>query len=395
MVLRDRDCFDLIERQGLNLTEGRIIQAKFKVDTYGRSTRPVTINVRVPSRIEVSQRIQEPLMDELLDAIGIRTVPPPAQKADLWSLHPWRLPLPSWRILFGSMTDTFVNQGILHRTQLDAIPHPEQPAAGNVLRAHQVTAGEFQGVSDVLEIPSRSLSATDVEGLELVPEQFRLYLRSALGITSGGVVWSASNDVLELGWLPVGDKNLYVAYALRQPSSDIDSRLRVKAAGAHPILIVPSSRPEQNGCATVFLDDALPERQEVIRRGIFACGIANDLPAIFRAPATAELVVDARLKKVWVNRIELQQLIPDTQEYLFVEMLARSNGVPVSSDVITEALSAARSDTDGTTVARQAKAKAKKSVEKALAESGAADLGDPFPAAGTGYYRCTLKTFVN
>ncbi len=394
MVLRDRDCFSLIERHGLSLTEGSLIQAKLKVSTHGRSTRPVTVNIRVPSRIEVSQRTKEPLMDELLDELGIRTTPPPAPKADLWSLHPWRLPLPIWRTLFGNATDELVKQNILHRTQLEAVPHPDHPTAGNVLRVHQVSAGEFQGVSDILEVPSRSLSATDVEGLELNPEQLRLYLQNTLGITCGGVAWSAGNDVLELGFLPVGDELLYVAYALRQPSSDISNRLRAQAAGAHPILIVPANRPDQNWGATVSLDDALPERQQVIRKGIYACGIADSVPAIHRAPAAAELVIDTNRKKIWIKGIELQ-ITPDTQGYLFVEMLARGNGAPVSADSITAAISAARLETDGTTTARQAKIKAKKPVEKALAESGAADLGDPFPAAGTGYYRCVLKPFVD
>jgi hypothetical protein len=294
----------------------------------------------------------------------------------------------------GEKTPTLVQQGALRRTLLDAVPHPDHPSAGNVLRVHAITEGEFHGVSDVPEIPSRSLSATDVEGLELVPERFRQYLRTVLEITSGGVAWSADDDVMELGWFPVGDERLYIAYALRQPPSDIADRLRTRAGGAHPLLLMPANRPDQRQAASVTLDGPLPSQHQVIRAGTEACGIADRIPAIHRAPADAELVVDRRLKKVWVYRRELQQLVPDSQAFLFIEMLARGNGAPVSSDAITEALSAARLNTDGTTTARQAKGKAKKPVMDVLVERGARDCSDPFPSAGVGFYRCVLRCFV-
>lgn len=395
MVLRDRDCFDLIDRQKLSLTEGRLIQAKLKVHTHGRSTRPVTVNIRVPSRIEVSQGKQEPLMDKLLDAIGIRTVASPTPKPDLWSLHPSRLPLPIWRTLFGSNTDELVKQGVLNRTQLDAVPHPEHIDAGNVLRVHQINVGEFQGVSEVAEIPSRSLSATDVEALELVPEQFRQYLRGKLGITTGGVAGNSASDVLELGSLQVGDEHFYVAYALRQPSADIGNMLRQRAAAARAILLVPEGRLAQHSIATVILDGTIPDPQYVIRQGIYACGIEDKVPAILRAPSNAEIVVDRRLKKVWVKGFEIRQLTPDTQDYLFIEMLVNANGQRVSVDSITKVLSVGRLDTDGTTATRQAKTKARKHIKKALTDNGVADCGDPFPKDGIGYYRCALRPFID
>lgn len=395
MILRGAECFNLIEQHHLSLTEGMLIQAKLKVDVIGRSARPVTVNIRVPSRIEVSQRAQEPLMDELLDAIGIRTVPPAAQKVDLWSLYPWRHPLPIWRGLFGNITDVLVKQGALLRTQLDAVPHPDYPASGNVLRVQAIGKGEFQGVSDLPEIPSRSLSATDVEALELMPERFRLHLQTILGIKNGGVAWSDGDEILELGWLPVADERLYVVYALREPTSNVADRVRARAAEGHVVLLIPANRPVQGQGAVVVLDSAEPQQQQVIREGISACGIDENMPAIHRAPSTAELIVDKRLKKVWAHGIEIQSLPPDSQAFLFIEILASSNGVPVPAEAITRALSGARLNTDGTTTARQAKGKAKKAIEAALATKGAADFDDPFPSHGTGCYRCTLRSFVD
>ena len=268
------------------------------------------------------------------------------------------------------------------------------PKPGAFLRVEPIAEGDFHGVSEVGEVPSRSLSATDIEGLELAPERFRRYLRTALGITEGGFVWSADDEVLQLGWLPVGDERLYLAYAIRQPRRDLGPRLRMRATGAHVVLLMPATQPEESELATVMLSSAIPSKHQIIHDGAAACGFADQLPAISRAPECSELVVDKRLKKVWVHGNAVQQLSPDSQPFKFVEMLAGSNGAPVSFDAITQALSAARLQTDGTTTARQAKMQAKNLIVQGLVSADATDTSDPFPSSGTGYYRCRLRSFV-
>ena len=143
IVLRGQDCFDLIEHHHLSLAEGRLVQAKLKVDVIGRSTRPVIVTVRVPSRIEVSQKTHERLIDKLLDAIGIRMEADPAQQLDVWSLYPWRHSLPVWRAVFGAKTDILVQDGVLRRVQLQAVQHPDHPQAGHVLRVEPIAEGGF------------------------------------------------------------------------------------------------------------------------------------------------------------------------------------------------------------------------------------------------------------
>ena len=394
IVLRDWDCFGLIERLRLPLAEGTFVQAKLKVDVIGKSTRPVTVNVRVPSRIEVSQKAHEGLIDNLLDAIGIRTPAGPAHELDVWSLYPWRHPLAVWRSVFGNTTDDLVGRGVLRRIHLQAVQHPDHPNAGRVLRVERITEWDYHGVSEVAEVPSRALSSTDIEGLELVPERFRQYLRRALGITEGGIDWRADDEVLELGWLPVDDERLYLAYTIRQSRRDIGARLRGRANGAHVVLLMPTTQPDEFGLPTVMLSTAVPSKQQVTRDASAVCGFADRLPAIFRAPPGAELVVDTRLKKIWVYRNEVQQLSPDSHVFQFVEMLAKSNAAPVSCDAITHALSTARLTTDGTTTARQAKMRAKKLIVEKLKAVGAPDTSDPFPSGGTGFYRCRLRSFA-
>lgn len=160
----------------------------------------------------MSQKAHEQLVDRRLNALGTRSVVPAKPKNDLWSLHPWRHPTAVWRRLFGAETDTLVRSGTLVQVRMESVPHPEHPDAGRVLDAHPVSDGEFYGVSRLGEIPSRSLSATDLDGLELAAEQLRLYLRSRLGIASGGMPWNGQ-ELLELGVMEAGDQRLYVTYA--------------------------------------------------------------------------------------------------------------------------------------------------------------------------------------
>src|SRR5262249_55005421 len=154
-------------RLKLPLSEGQLIQAKFKIEVIGKSARPVTVTVRVPSRIEVSQVSHEKLVNEVLAAIGIRDTHAKAPEHDLWTLYPWRQPTSTWRDCFGAETDSLVKKGVLAKTQLAHIEPAAHPGAGRVLQAEQISPIDFLGVSHTPEIPSQSLSTTDLDGLEL------------------------------------------------------------------------------------------------------------------------------------------------------------------------------------------------------------------------------------
>lgn len=115
------DCFDSIERLNIPLSEGQILQAKFKIQVIEKSTRPITVTVRVPSRIEVSQVRHENLINEVLDAIGIRNVHATSPEHDLWSLYPWRQSIGAWRDCFGADTDLLAKKDILKKTRLASV----------------------------------------------------------------------------------------------------------------------------------------------------------------------------------------------------------------------------------------------------------------------------------
>ncbi|MDP8983020.1 MAG: hypothetical protein M3O35_20785 [Acidobacteriota bacterium] len=388
--IRSSDCFRSIEELRLPLAEGDILQAKLKLEVVGKSTRPVTVSIRVPSRIDVSQRIHEPLVESVLQSVGIRRAAPSLSGSNLWSLHPWRHPIAEWRTLFGSSLDALVRAGVLTTIQLDSVRHPEHPEAGRILRVNAISETESYGVSDALEIASRSLSATDLDGLELKPEQFRLWLRSALDITNGGCPWDGQ-DVLHLGFVEVGEQRLYAAYALRPPGPGIGERIRGQADGAPSFVLFPPSGSDASELSKVLLDSVLPKRNQVVREAIKACGLANSMAAIDCAPDGARLVVDTRLQKVWVDGLEINNLPAESHPFRFIELMARSCG-PMSLNEISAKLSSGRQD--GNTTARQAKGNAKRIISEALLADGRELDGDPFPSAGGGFYRCALPSHV-
>lgn len=388
--IRSTDCFRNIEELRLPLAEGRILLARLKVEVVGRSTRPVTVTIRAPSRMEITQKAHEQLIDELLTSVGIRMARRSSATGDLWSLYPWRHPLPVWRALFGGVTDDLVINGILARVQLHAIPSASHPSAGNVLDAQALGRGEYYGVSRMPEVPAESLSATDVEGLELVPERLCAHLRSKLEVVGAVPTWDAA-DVLDLGELEVGVHRLRLFFALRASALGAGDRMRMRAAGAHVVLLVPTSRDVACDCAKVVLGGPMLSRRAVVRAALAALNLGG-VPAIVTAPESARLVVDSQLGRVWVDGVEVSGLRQGAHPFRFVEILARHCPRPVSSDELRASLSEARED--GDTASRQAKTAAKKAIKAAMEDAGQHFADDPFPPGPTGFYRCALPAHV-
>lgn len=390
LQFRSRDCFRSIEELNLPLSEGAFLQAKLKLEIIGKSTRPVTVNIRVPSRIEVSQRTHEVTVEKLLKAVGIYNAAPQASSMSLWALYPWRHPIATWRTLFGKETDALVHAGVLLPIRLDSVFAPEAVTAGHVLAAHAVTENEYYGVSQESEISSRSLSPTDLDGFELAPEKFQLFLRSRLGISSGGSTWDG-REILDLGLVQIGDNCLHAVYALRQPAAGVGAQIRAKAGAAHSVLLIPACEPYDSELAKVMIESALPTAQELKRSAINVCGLADSVPAIHAAPDGARLVVDTKFNKIWIDGIEIPGLQPDSHSFRFIEAMAR-NPLRVSSNDISEILSPGRRD--GNTSARQAKTQVKKIIIAAMAAHSRSFDEDPFPSAGPGHYRCALPSHI-
>lgn len=390
--IRSSDCFRNIEELRLPLSQGQLIQAKLKVEVAAKSTRPVTVSVRVPSRIDVRQRSYEPLIEHYLTRIGVRDAKLQSAEIDLWSLHPWRHAPALWRTVFGRETDGLVERGVLSPVRLQAVSSPEVPDAGKALRAHELPDHEFYGVATDPAIPARSLTLTDLDGLELDPERLRQELRSRLAIQTPAVAWSAADDVLDLGVLELSGHRIHLHYALRPPQPGLGERLRMRSPGAHPVLLIPSRPYGGSDLPTAMLETPLPSREQAVRAAVAAAGLTDAVPALLSAPDGARLVVDTVRGTVWVDGIEITGLKPDTQPFKFVEMLARRAPSPVSAWEITSTLSGARKD--DTTAARQAKRNAGNIIREALARAGRSVESELFPICGKAAYRCPLVSYV-
>jgi hypothetical protein len=385
------DCFDSIERLKLPLSEGQLLQAKFKIEVIGKSTRPVTVTVRVPSRIEVSQVSHENLINEVLSAIGIRDTHARAPEHDLWTLYPWRQPISTWRDCFGADTDSLVKKGVLAKTQLAYIEPAAHPGAGRILQAEQISPIEFLGVSHTPEIPSQSLSTTDLDGLELTVPAFQSHLREVLSITGNATPWSADGWFLDLGVLSICEHEIRITYALRQPPRDAAANIKKLSASTTPVLLLPKGIKDSTGITEVLLDKALPDRQRVIRDIIAAFNLEEQVPALQIAPPKARLVVDIRLGKIWFDQIEITELKPGTHAFRFVAILAKNAPATINKHDLVAQLSPGRMDGDQT--ARSAKMAANKLIRAALETKGLS-FEAPFKSEN-GYYRLTVPAYIS
>lgn len=384
------DCFDSIERLGIPLTEGHILQAKLKIQVVGKSARPVTVTVRVPSRIELSQVRHESLINEVLDAIGIRNVHATAPEHDLWTLYPWRQPINAWRDCFGADTDLLASKGILKKTRLDSVEPPAHPGAGRILQAEQISPVEFLGVSQASEIPSQSLSVTDLDGLELMVPAFQRHLREVFNIAGNAAPCTTSSWFLDLGALNIDGHEFRITYALRQPPRDAATDIKKLGSSVTPILLLPKGIVESTGITEVLLDKALPDRQRVVQDIVAASNLAGQASALQTAPPKARLVVDIRLGKIWFDGIEITGLKSGTHPFQFVEILAKNAPATINKYDLATQLSASR--TDGDQATRTAKMEANKHIKAALEAKGLS-FEDPFRSEN-GSYRLIVTAYA-
>jgi hypothetical protein len=391
LTIRAADCFEMIADLNLNISEGELLQAKLKMQVTGKSARPVIVTVRAPSRIEVSRAAQyEVLVNEVLDAVGIRNARTVVRETDLWSLYPWRHPISTWRALFGSDTDTLVNVAVLNKILLDAVAASGHQGAGRVLQAEPVSRGEFFGVSQASEIPSRSLSATNLDGLELNVEAFQDHLRKILGL-SGAVEKPSDDGLVDLGELQLGDYSVRLTYALRQPPVNTAVIVNARAAaGSRSVILLPASGADVTGVPSVILDNPLPAKNGLVRAIAAKLNLTEQLPAILTAPEKARLIVDTRRGAIWFDRIEVPDLKAGTHQFQFIELLAKNAPRAVSKDELVNHLSRGRSD--GDQAARSAKTKANKAIAEALKAAGVR-FEDPFRTEN-GCYRLTVLPYV-
>jgi hypothetical protein len=384
------DCFDTIAKLGLSLNEGEIIQAKLKMEIVGKSSRPLTVTVRAPSRIEVTQVRHEALANEVLTAIGIRDAQIASPESNLWTLHPWRQPVEAWRACFGRDTDGLARAAILKKALLSSIEERGQVGAGRVLQAVRISNTEYLGVSQMEEIASRSLSATDLDGLELDVSRFQPYLRERLEMKGNFAPWTADAWHLDLGVLDLCGYQFRIIYAIRRPPDNAAAEVRAIFQSIAPVLLLPTGLDNSTGLAEVLLDGPLPELSRLRRDIVAVADLSGKVPALLLAPPNARLVVDSVFGQIWFDAVEITDLKPGTHAFRFVEILAKNSPGAINKHDLANQLSRARED--GDQGARSAKAAAIKKIRAAVEAQGRS-FEDPFKSE-TGSFRLTVLAFA-
>lgn len=389
--LRGVDCFRQIEALRLPFDEGHLVQAKLKVQVSGRSTRPVTVNIRLPSRIEVTQPRHQELIERVLRRIGIHTPGPLGRGAEGWPLAPRRRRVEQWRGVFGRETDGLVQRGVLRPIRLQAVAAPEDPGAGDVLLVQHLEGGGAYGASQAPDVPSRSLTETDIEGLELDPEALRRELRARLEVAGTAQAWDGQAAILDIGEIRLGDQRLRLSYAHEPPRSGIGTVLRERANGACAVLLIPGGATLPGDFSAVILESPLPSRADVIGAAVAAAGLTRTVPAIYSAPSGTRLVVDTVQGAVWFDGVPIAGITIGTHPFRFVELLARRAPEAMTGTELVKELSPARDDEN--VVARRAKHGASAAIREALKRAGVT-YEDPFPAGPKHGYRCAVLAHV-
>lgn len=391
IVLRGRDCFDQIDALNLPFTEGQLVSAKLKVQVAGASMRPATVTIRTPSRIEITPPHHEAVINRLLSRLGLRERTRAGTIPTLWSLAPWRHSVDVWRAVFGRATDVLIEHRALERIQLESVTALELSDAGRVLTAHDVGNGEFYGTSQEPEVPSRTLTATDLDGFALVPDRFREWLRAHLGLSGISLPWAPSDEVLDLGTLAVGEHTLHLLYALRCPTAGLPDRLRTRIGGTPAVVLCPSVEPVASTMKLAPLDAAIVERADIIRLAVYAAGIEGQVPAVHIAPSSARLIVDPRRGMIWVDGHPILEITADSNNFRYVLMVAEVAPQPIERQRIKDVLSGASQDDH---VVRKAQTAVNQAIARALTAAGVTLEAPPFAGHSKGTVRCQLPCFV-
>ncbi len=69
--IRAHDCFSYINERNIPISERTILLAKLKLQVAGKSTRPVTLTIRVPSTLESTQKQHGVLVERFADLVAL------------------------------------------------------------------------------------------------------------------------------------------------------------------------------------------------------------------------------------------------------------------------------------------------------------------------------------
>jgi hypothetical protein len=377
------DCFRLLEDLGAKLDEGELIEARLSIWFAGATQRGV-VTIKVPGRIEIRAGAKEPLVERLLDQVGIRGVfEVDATRRDLWSLYPWRHDEQAWRRHVGADFDRLLKASVLRPVSLQAVTHPDHPDAVGALDVEVIDGkGTTVGYPDDAAIALRTLTPSDVAGYELDVGTLATQIAGALELAGdrddlGNGLWQLGRRTLS------SSATVAVFLATREPGTTAAQSLRATANGASPVLLVPAGRSCTAEMQQVQCRVPAGPYDELLGNIVDALGLQEQVPPFLYL--SHDLILDPKSGSAWYRRVPLSKLLPGTHPYKFAEMVVRANGQPVTKDALHEYLSAHNPD-EG--IVRKAKSDFVKFVKASYAAAGReepADAKEIFAARSGGY----------
>jgi hypothetical protein len=312
-------------------------------------------------------------------------------RRSFWDQYPWKLKQSEWRRRLERDFDRLVRVGILRECALEAVTHPDHPAAPGALEVVELSPTETVGVSTVASIGVRTLTTTDVQGFELQALNLVQTIHDALGLEG-----SCTETAPDIGLWNIGtrtfapDARMTVFVALRAPDA-VAMTLIAQAAGVtKPLVLYPHDCKGIGGVAC--LPCLLPQGpfDGLLKDAIGVLGWQSVVPPSIWAPA--DLVVDLVRGEMSFRSVPLR-LDPSSRAFNFGRILANAQRSPVTHEAICKAISTSK---DWKNFAKDTKREFIEAIDAAFESAGLATpekdsiVGSPRHA-----YVLKVPAFVN
>ena len=374
------DVFGLMERMGVQLSEGNFVAARFQFGFFGSGRRPMTIEVKPPT-VKAADNSRQPIILAALQQIGICRVEGDPIGPFLWDLAIGPHTHGAWRgLLSAAGLDALINEKVLVVRKLSSVSHAGATAAGPVLDVVEADDDPpFFGVSVDADLAGRRLTSSEVEGLELDARRLAAYWAAAM-LCIGEVRELAVNGLYDLGECAFGSKRVHILLGLREPASDL---LRFAPTFPTPgIILAPRSRAAVRwAMPSTVVESMMPDCLAVRRAVVRELHLESEVDARDRARAQDTLIVDEPRGSVWLHGVKIEV---SGAPYLFTLLVAKATraGLPASRDDLNTKLAGKGAATN---TAANAKSKAERLMKEALAAAGVAVPSAVFGSKGGGY----------
>lgn len=383
--LSGSNCFEQIDELGLPIKQGHLLEAKLLMQLLGPKSARTIIDVRAPMGAHSRNPKLRGIVDEYLEAIGVRLPRPDDGAVGGWSFMDTPRDESWWKQLVGDALPLLRSRRLLVPTRLRTLTHPDHPEAPDALEVRMEVLDDAPhriGLSRDPLIASRLVGRDDVVGLAIDREAVARAIGADLSL-AGSPMETAMPGCWDLGVLTLGNIPVRVFLLLAPPTwapEKVDWLLdQATAPGERRVVLLPrgGAMEAQQPVVPVSLlrppyDDLTPEIVDALRLG-------TSVPAILRASRRHVLVVDLVQRKVWVHRIQ----VPLTDQGLrFVEHVvrARLSHQELSTKELVK-LIMPRGAVGDDSSARQAKAAVKRAIDGAVGSIVKQDL---FPSLGPG-----------